>query len=310
MNRPMKDNATACSTQWDALPAWGTATQARFWVAVEQSGPWGRDALTESHLDPDLGARLGAAASEAGGRVLLIRAPGRHADASFQSRRVFVAGGLAGRPWLLTGVALDPAALADLPWGDLAAGGPDAVLAACGWLKPTHAPVLLVCANSRRDVCCALKGRPVALALAAERPGQVWECSHTGGHRFAPTGIVLPLGQMLARLDADLATHVLDAAASGAFAVGTLSERHDRGVSHLPPAHQAAVSWVRAHEGETDPAVLTVLGGADALTVQHVDGRTWDLAATQQEGAALPESCGKAAKPAVTWTVTPEGSAG
>ena len=64
MNRPMKDNATACSTQWDALPAWGTATQARFWVAVEQSGPWGRDALTESHLDPDLGARLGAAASE------------------------------------------------------------------------------------------------------------------------------------------------------------------------------------------------------------------------------------------------------
>ncbi|MDO5535624.1 MAG: sucrase ferredoxin [Propionibacteriaceae bacterium] len=293
-----------CSALWDELSAWGSATRASFWVAIEQPGPWGRDALTESHLDAELGGRLAAASAEAGGRVLLIRAPGHHADASFQSRRVFVAGGLSGRPWLLTGVALDPAALEDLPWADLTGASPDAALAACPWLQPAEAPVLLVCANSKRDVCCALKGRPVALALSAQRPGQVWECSHTGGHRFAPTGLVLPLGQMLARLDADLAGHALDAAASGAFAIGTLSERHDRGVSHLPPHHQAAVSWVRAHEGETAADAFTVAGEADAITVQHVDGRTWALAAHKVEGEALPESCGKAAKPSATWTVT------
>ena len=304
MNRPAS-NPSACSVLWDELPAWGTATQARFWVAIEQSGPWGRDALTESHLDPDLGARLAAASADAGGRVLLIRAPGHHADAAFQSRRVFVAGGLDGTPWLLTGVALDPGALEDLPWAELASGGPDAALAACPWLQPSDDPVLLVCANSKRDVCCALRGRPVALAVASERPGQVWECSHTGGHRFAQTGIVLPLGQVLARLDADLAGDVLDAAASGKFALGTLSERHDRGVSHRTPAEQAALSWVRATLGETNPRALVALPGQDSVTIQHADGRTWELAAEQHTGEALPESCGKAAKPSVTWTVTP-----
>ena len=302
MNRPAS-NPSACSVLWDELPAWGTATQARFWVAIEQSGPWGRDALTESHLDPDLGARLAAASAEAGGRVLLIRAPGHHADAAFQSRRVFVAGGLDGTPWLLTGVALDPGALEDLPWAELASGGPDAALAACPWLQPSDDPVLLVCANSKRDVCCALRGRPVALAVASERPGQVWECSHTGGHRFAPTGIVLPLGQMLARLTPRLASQVLDAAASGHFAIVTLDERHDRGVSHVTARTSAALSWVRATEGETDPTALVALDGVDTVTVQHVDGRAWELVPELQRGAPLPESCGKEPVPTSTWRV-------
>ena len=103
-----------CSTGWDGLSSYGSAATASFWVAIEQPGPWGRDALTESHLDPDLGAGLAAESSAAGGRVLLIRRAGPHAD-RFQSRRVFVAGGLAGGGWLLSGAVLNPAVTAASP---------------------------------------------------------------------------------------------------------------------------------------------------------------------------------------------------
>ena len=188
--------SVACSAAWQRQPASGSATPAGFWVALEQPGPWGRDALVESHLDPALGRALGDEASAAGGRVLLIRAAGHHAAGDgFQSRRVFVAGGLATGPFLLEGVALGPDAVLRLPWEDLAAGDADAVLRACPWLRAASHPVLLVCTNSRRDVCCALQGRPIVQAAAARHPGQVWEWSHTGGHRFAPTGLVLPIAR-------------------------------------------------------------------------------------------------------------------
>lgn len=300
-----------CSTGWDGLSSYGSAATASFWVAIEQPGPWGRDALTESHLDPDLGAGLAAESSAAGGRVLLIRRAGPHAD-RFQSRRVFVAGGLAGGGWLLSGAVLNPAVTAGLPWHLLADPTADAVLAACSWLQPVAQPVLLVCANSRRDVCCALRGRPVAVDAAARRPGQVWECSHTGGHRFAATGVVLPTGQCLARLTGDLAVEALDAAAAGRLASGSLGERHDRGRSHLPPAAMAAESWVRAETGDVDPTSLRaeiVSEDADAATVRvsRRDGVEWTLHARLSVGEPLPESCGKAAVPSRTWAVTSVG---
>ena len=293
-----------CSSAWDGLSAWGTAAQASFWVALEQPGPWGRDALVESRLNPELGRRWGDAALEAGGRMLLIRAPGQHvAGEGFQSRRVLVAGGLAGGGWLLEGVALTEDDFDALPWAKIAAGDMAAVREACPWLHPASAPVLLICTNAKRDRCCALRGRPIVHDLA-EAGLPVWECTHTGGHRFAPTGVVLPLGQVMGRLTPELGREVLDAAASGRFAVGSLNERHDRGVSHLAPREQAAVSWVRATTGETDAGVLAVVGDdGSVVTVQHLDGRVWELVVTGMVGADLPESCGKPAVVSRTWSV-------
>lgn len=294
-----------CSTAWEGLSAWGTAARADFWVALEQPGPWGRDALVESRLSPELGERWGAAVAAVGGRMLLIRAPGQHAASDgFQSRRVFVSGGLAGGGWLLEGVALTEDEFDAVPWPLVAAGDVAGVRAACPWLRPA-APVLLVCTNAKRDRCCALRGRPIVNDLAAEGL-RVWECSHTGGHRFAPTGVVLPLGQVVGRLSVELGREVLDAAASGRFAMGSLTEAHDRGVSFLPPREQAAVSAVRAETGETEPIALAVVGDDGAtVTVQHAGGRVWEVAVVPAEGQALPESCGKPAKPSETWRVAP-----
>ncbi|MGN6636003.1 MAG: sucrase ferredoxin, partial [Oryzihumus sp.] len=205
----------ACSVLWDQAhaPAPGTAAQARFWVALEQPGPWGREAATQSHLDPDVGAGLARLCAEHGGRLLLIRRPGAHADRrGSQGQRVYVAGGLTDRPWLLEADLDLPSQLGRLPWPALAAGDIDIVLDAVPELDEARNPVLLVCTNSRRDVCCAVRGRPVALAAAQAHPGRGWELSHTRGPPVAPTRGELPWGPTLARREGDLPIYVFDAA--------------------------------------------------------------------------------------------------
>jgi hypothetical protein len=309
-------SADACSalSEQAGVSAFGSASEARFWVAVEQSGPWGRDAMTESHLDAALGVALSAACQEAGGRLLLIRRPGQHADARHAtSRRVLVAGGLTGQPWLLTGDVPDAAELLGLPFGAMAAGDPQMTQAALPALTPSDEPALLVCTNARRDVCCAIRGRPVALAVAAARPGQVWECSHTGGHRFAPTAVLLPHGQTWSRLTTELAVAAVDAARRGLVPAALLGPRHDRGRSPLPAPAQAAESFVRQLIGEVDLTALSTEAGPHGpdpdrwhCTVTHRDGRSWDVLAVRASGyGERPDSCGKAPVPTRQWDCSP-----
>jgi hypothetical protein len=66
---------------------------------------------------------------------------------------------------------------------------------------------VLICTHGRRDVCCGSLGTALALD-AAHLAGPVgdgrvrlWRTSHTGGHRFAPTAIVLPDATWWAFLD-------------------------------------------------------------------------------------------------------------
>jgi hypothetical protein len=168
--------------------------------------------------------------------------------------------------------------------------------------------VLLVCTNGRRDVCCALRGRPVALEAAALAPGRVWESSHTGGHRFAPTGVLLPHGVALARLDGAGSAEVLAAADDGRLPRWALGARHDRGRGVLPPAAQAAESFVRDLVGETSLSALSAqadgeqVADGEHVTVRHEDGRTWTvLARSVGAGVDLSESCGKRAIAAQEW---------
>ncbi len=67
----------------------------------------------------------------------------------------------------------------------------------------------LVCTNGKRDQCCALRGRPVAAAIAAATDWDTWECSHLGGHRFAATIMLLPTGDMFGWLDPESALEVM-----------------------------------------------------------------------------------------------------
>jgi hypothetical protein len=296
---------------WDdaKAPAYGTASVARFWVALEQEGPWGRDAARESHLALDVGDRLTRACADAGGRLILVRRPGLHADRHTpRSHRVLLA--WAGEdPWLLSATVADPAELIDRIEPELlATGDREAVLRRWPALAPAE-PVLLVCTNAKRDVCCAVRGRPVAGGAAKLRPGRVWECSHTGGHRFAPTGILLPHGQTLARLDTESAAAVVGAADREELPGQLLGPDHDRGRSGVPAQAQAAESFVRAELGECGLTALSSTmsaAGEDRwrAVVSHADGRSWPVEVRRAVGPdERPSSCGKPAVPVVNWQV-------
>jgi hypothetical protein len=299
----------ACSVGFDrtGVSAYGTAAEARFFLALEQPGPWGRMAATQSHLPAALGSSLDQACSSRGGRLTLLRRPGRHADEHVVAGHTAYLAWAGPEPWLLEATVVDPAVLLDIDLDALARGDRDAVVASCPGAVPA-APVLLVCTNGRRDVCCAVRGRPVALEAALLAPGRVWEASHTGGHRFAPTGVLLPHGATLARLDAPSAAALLETAGRDEAPLSLSGPLHDRGLSALSGPVQAAVAHVRHREGV---ASLTALSGrwdgsSQVVSVAHRDGRSWTVEVTRAtpeltDPMGLPESCGKAATAVLEW---------
>lgn len=286
-------------------PLAGTSPYAVSWVALEQNGPWGARAFTDSHLDPEVGRALEDVAGSHDVRPSLIRRPGRHADppaAHGAARRVLVAHTRPGRTWLLEGTVADPAELLGTDWTALRDGDIEAVRRSLPTLLPSDQPHLLVCTNAKRDVCCAVKGRPVALGAAAVHPDQVWEVTHTSGHRFAPTAVLLPAGTLHGRLDVASAGQVLRAAERGATVI-----EGSRGRSTWPAAAQAAELSVREREGVLDLDALEVVdhqvtGERSWLSrIRHADGRVWEVTVEARESEAVrPESCGKALKP-LTW---------
>ena len=172
-----------------------------------------------------------------------------------------------------------------------------------------------MCTNARRDVCCAVRGRPVALEAAAARPGQVWECSHTGGHRFAPTAVVLPHGQTWARLTPELAVDRPRRRRPAAGCRRRCSARCTTAAAAScphPPRPRSPSSATGSGEVDLDRALGRGRAGRrrarprGRCTVTHRDGRSWDVLATRASGhGERPDSCGKAPVPTLQWDCTP-----
>ncbi|WP_031190416.1 MULTISPECIES: sucrase ferredoxin [Streptomyces] len=291
--------STCATASRDAAePVAGTSATARTWLLVEQTGPWGTEALTESHLDPRIGRALEAAADGTGVRVALIRRPGRHADChGSTARRAFLAHTAPGRSWMRTADITDPGALLSLDFARLGAGEHDGL-----WAPYTGDPLVFVCTNGKRDRCCALLGRPLAAELAVSGT-EAWEITHIGGHRFSPTLFVLPYGYAYGRASAPLVKDAVESARSGRVLLD-----HCRGRSAWERPAQAADLAVREliREDRADAldAVRTEAvppsGPGDApvtpawaVTVAHRDGRSWRVTVEQRtDGAPAPASCG------------------
>ncbi|WP_030376398.1 sucrase ferredoxin [Streptomyces rimosus] len=291
--------STCATASRDAAePVAGTSATARTWLLVEQTGPWGTEALTESHLDPRIGRALEAAADGTGVRVALIRRPGRHADChGSTARRAFLAHTAPGRSWMRTADITDPGALLSLDFARLGAGEHDGL-----WAPYTGDPLVFVCTNGKRDRCCALLGRPLAAELTVSGT-EAWEITHIGGHRFSPTLFVLPYGYAYGRASAPLVKDAVESARSGRVLLD-----HCRGRSTWERPAQAADLAVREliREDRADAldAVRTEAvppsGPGDApvtpawaVTVAHRDGRSWRVTVEQRtDGAPAPASCG------------------
>lgn len=263
---------------------------ARVIVAVEVPGAWGRDAVGDSGLPQPADATL-----------YLIRRVGRHAVAG-ETARVFVSGGFGDDPWLVE-AALRREDVTGLLTGDVA---DRARLASFGFAARPE-PVLLVCTNGRRDACCAVRARPVAEAAHAAAPDNVWEVSHIGGHRFAPTAIHLPSGQTFGRLTGDTAAALATASTSSPanpVVQQLFSSTTHRGRIDLEPVAQVAETWWR--QQHPDPTLAPVSGigapvanGDDGWLVSLPDGTS--LTITSVPGQPLRDSCLKAAKPSASF---------
>jgi (2Fe-2S) ferredoxin len=220
-------------------PLAGTAPQARRWLLLEHPGPWPIDAVAGSGIEPAVLRSLQQTAAHLAARILLVRRSGR------PDRN-------ASRHWRLTGPGLGTVSG---PWhedDDLRA----AVAALTAEPAPNVAdPIILVCAHGVHDACCAIRGRPVAAALEQHFPGQVWECSHVGGCRFAPNVVLLPDGFYYGNLDPDSAV-----AAVRSHLDGIVDPRPLRGVANVPPPMQAAVVEAYARLGPLAPGAVVVGG--------------------------------------------------
>ncbi len=281
-------------------PLAGTATEAKAWIAIEQSGPYGRDALTQSRFPVDVGRELSERAGQIGAKVVLIRRIGKHVDSiAAQSKRCF---------WVADGRSMvraeveDPAELLAINFDKLLDGS---LTDAVPHSVPDSDPMLLVCTHSKRDVCCALKGRPVAIDLS-ERFGcedsRIWEVSHLGGHRMAPTAVQLPQGYLHGRLDNVSAAEVWEESCAGRLVLETC-----RGRSNLAPAAQVAELAVREHAQLLRLESLTVtqdLSTSDRTRDAGLEletwvvanpgtGDSWEVEVVREELGPRPESCGK-----------------
>ena len=269
----------------ESLP--GTTTVTPRWLCLEHRGAWGRDVLDGTAFGPELAAELREATEAAGVRLMLIQRPGRSGQEAAE-RSVLLSNSTPGRSWCEALTVTGPSDLLDLDLSLLAGDAP-------GIGAPVLDPVTLVCTHGRRDVCCALWGRPIAAALNAAGH-DVWECSHTGGHRFAPSMISLPTGYSWGRLDVAGSAHAVTEIAAGRLPMAGL-----RGRSCWDAAGQAAELAVRELlSGERLPEpplnALTVTGDGDIRTVSHEDGGRWSVRVVMEALPARAVSCGASPK--------------
>lgn len=213
--------SAAAETRGDSMVA--TAPPAQRWLLIEHEGAWPVTALEA--FTREVAGGLASRAASVDARISLIRRPGRHprADGPIRWAIADVRPGHEGIRW---SVAERASAVIGANW-DVAAGEGE--------------PVAIVCAHSRHDVCCAMKGRPVAAALTSQWPDRVWECSHLGGDRFAATMVLLPHGLCYGRVTPDVGRDILNA-----YEQGLVVPENLRGRSALGRQAQAAQSLVRA----------------------------------------------------------------
>lgn len=263
----------------------GTASTARHWLLLEQPGAWGRDALLESDLPRDVALLLKARAAKLGLRLVLIRRPGRAAISAERTAYVVHTG--PHEVWQRKLALTSARELLDI---DLAAMTHDS----------SHAPgqpLYLVCTHGKHDLCCAVSGVPLARQLA--RLGDVWECSHIGGDRFAANLVCLPEGLYYGRVTPEIGVRILER-----HARGELMLTHLRGRSSYDFPTQAADIFVRQSRAlhRLDDLTLesTTPGPPWRCAFRLHNGDSLRVAVDVDAAAARPLTCnGEPTAPAV-----------
>jgi len=256
-----------CSELNSQTPLAGTAPTSDSWLILSHQGAWG-----ERPVDTLVSGDLTEWARERGAQILLARTP-KNVDPYPASTFWFSNSN------------------GELLQGQLNTEGlPD--------LQHTHAstPLLLICTNGKRDRCCATFGRNLITEckdlLSPELFGHILECSHIGGHRFAPTAIWLPENLVLGRLERDAVASLL--------MTGDIDSRFVRGSTQLSAAQQ--VVQVNMWPQQLDFLTGEQLG-ADFHITALVNGVT-KLFTVTTTNSSVVASCGAEPKASMLHQIT------
>lgn len=246
-------------------PLGGTGMVADRWLCVESRAQWGHDAVAEGGFAPEVSAWL----ARVDASVLSIRRPSRRTGPTV----VFAATSHEGGGELRRLEVDDPAELIGSdPWSQGEA---------------VATTLFLVCAHGRRDPCCARLGVPVFAALD-RLVEPVWQCSHTGGHRFAPNVVALPWGVTFGRVRLDEVTELVSLLRDGRVPL----ERY-RGRSVYPPHIQAAEVAARlARRIDRLDELRLVAESGEIVTFATPAGEV-TMRVEVRDGPVLAKSCGK-----------------
>ncbi|HYZ46536.1 MAG TPA: sucrase ferredoxin [Actinomycetota bacterium] len=277
---------TLCSSVSRALneSLIGTASRVRNWLLVEQPGPWGHDAVSESRLDPLVAAGLKRNTGRHRIRLLLIRrAQEEGAGAPY---RCFAVHSGMSEQWVQRFDVDDPSTLLDFDLAGMREGArPDAG-------RPWPRPLYLVCTNGEHDRCCGRYGPEVARSLAEHRPDDTWESSHLGGDRFAANLVCLPHGLYFGRIDPDDAVEV-----AALYEQGLIHLDHFRGRSCYEPVVQAGDAFLRL--SRRLPGLDDLVpewrrdreDGVSRLAFRDATGRRHDVEVVVRRGSKRPITC-------------------
>jgi len=188
------DSYSLCSECSLAMgePLAATTPHALHWLLLEYSGAWEANALTASSLPDTVKAHINAQlATVSQSRFQFIKQNG---NGTREGIRLYA---VRTQPGQQAVYRLDLQSYDEVLSLDLAA-----VFNGQSSATRSDEPLLLVCTNGKKDMACAKLGIPLAAALEAALPEQVWQSSHIGGHRFAGTLVALPDGHYYGRVGA------------------------------------------------------------------------------------------------------------
>lgn len=270
----------------EGLP--GTIAQAKTLFLLEYNAEWGAKAYEEARLPDEARTALKAATdSLPKAKIFLIKSHRPGGGVAFFAANLHEA-----QASLYAFHLASYQELAHLPLAAIAADDPALQS------RRYAGPLILVCTNGRRDVCCARFGFPVYQALSRKAAAsgdfpQVWEMSHVGGHRFAPNVLCLPQGMLYGRVGVEQASQLLEHCQQGKILLENL-----RGRLCYPEAVQAAEYFLRQATGELGQTAYRPVRAQETeashwqVEWEATDGRQFRVALRVKEGEqSVYESC-------------------
>ena len=282
----------------------GTATQASTWLLIEHPEAWGRDAVAESGLPAALLDAINRWTDVHDGlRVQLIRR-GVNSREAEEGTTVYLAHADPTSPRLDWGRWETIEALCEIDLIGAMKNEAGTETATSGFERVDE-EIVLTCTNGNRDRCCARYGNALHDAFRAADATAAWQTSHLGGHRFAPTCVVLPCGAQYGWLSEDEAETLWEAHRQGRL------HRLDRYRGHVgfPRPVQAADAFLRQLLDCRDLQAVSLETVKQTSTGWRVRFEVGDddheIKLDQTEGEAIPLSCG--ADPEPRWHFRLEG---